>query len=145
MNINQESIQVAFAVSNNNKFEEKHFGDADKYLIYQWQGEQFLYQTELINQLKNPDESNEHGSKLKGNNIISFLKDKDVNILVSKQFGKNIKMVNKHFIPVVIASDTVNNACKVLIKNMEWLVERLQKEQDNHKLIDLRTGSVKQE
>jgi predicted Fe-Mo cluster-binding NifX family protein len=145
MNTNHESIRVVFAVSNNNKFEEKHFGDADKYLIYQWQGEQFLSQTELINHFKNSDESNEHGSKLKGSNIISFLKNEDVNILVSKQFGKNIKMVNKHFIPVVIASDTINDACKVLIKNMKQLVEGLQKEQDNYKLIDLRTGSVEQE
>lgn len=137
-------IRVAFAVNNINEFEAKHFGDADKYMIYQWQGEQFLYQDELLNQAKDLDESNTHGSKLKGNSIISFLKEKEVNVLVSKQFGKNIKMVNKHFIPVVIATDTVHDACQLLIKNLKWLTEDLLKETENYKLFNLRSGSLKE-
>lgn len=136
-------IRVAFAVSNNNEFEEKHFGDADKYMIYQWQGDQFLYHDELLNQSKDLDESNVHGSKLKGDSIISFLKKNEVNMLVSKQFGKNMKMVNKHFIPVIIASNTLSEACKVLVKNLARLEEDLQKELDCYQLFDLRSGSLK--
>ncbi|MBN2166900.1 MAG: hypothetical protein JW717_11535 [Marinilabiliaceae bacterium] len=139
------TLRVAFAVNSINKFEKKHFGDADKYLIYQFQGDKFHYYDELINQAKDLDESNIHGSKLKGTSIISFLKNKGVNVLVSRQFGKNIKMVNKHFIPVIIATENIDEASLIIVKNLKWLIEDLQKDTDNYKLFNLRSGSLKEE
>ena len=115
------SFKVAFAVNRNNEFEKKHFGDAHKYVIYQWQDSKFTYQTELINQSKNLDESNEHGSKIKGNSIISVLNKNEANILVSRQYGKNIKMVNKYFVPVIISVDTIDEVIHILLQNMNWI------------------------
>lgn len=137
------SIKLAFAVSNENKFEAKHFGDADKYMIYNWQDNKLVLEEELINQAKDHDESEEHGSKKKGNNIISALNKKDVKVLVSKQFGKNIKMINKHFIPIIISHETIDDMVNILMKNMKWLEDDLQNEPGSYKLFDLRRGSLK--
>ena len=89
------------------------------------------------------DEAQQHGSKKKGESIISFLKSKGVKILVSKQFGGNIKMVNKHFIPVIISLKSINEVIPVLLKSIKWIDEDLQNMPKNFKLFDLREGSLK--
>ncbi|OQX72109.1 MAG: hypothetical protein B6D61_15165 [Bacteroidetes bacterium 4484_249] len=98
-------LQFAFAVNNDGQFEKKHFGDADKYLIYKLESNKLVLLVEEPNKFKLLDEKIEHGSKRKGNAIIEFLKGKKVNVLVSRQFGKNIKLINEHFIPVIISSE----------------------------------------
>lgn len=131
-------VKVAFAVSNKNEFEAKHFGDADKYLVYQWDDEKLTNELELINHSKEMDESGVHGSNLKGNSIIAMLKEQGVEVLVSKQFGKNIKMVNKYFVPVLISTSSVEEACRILLRNSNELEENLQKDKDSYKVHNLR-------
>ena len=89
------------------------------------------------------DEVQEHGSKKKGNAIIAFLKENDVSVLVSKQFGRNIKMVNQHFIPVIIAEDEPKNAVKVLQKHMNWFKDELQNRKTNYMLFHIKNGILK--
>jgi len=130
--------KVAFAVSNKNEFESKHFGDADKYLVYHWDDEKLISESELINHSKLMDESEAHGSKLKGNSIIAMLKEQGVKVLVSKQFGRNIKMVNKHFIPILIATSSVEDACSILLKNQKAIEQGLQNNKDSYKAHNFR-------
>ena len=101
------NIFLAFAVGHSETFESCHFGDADKFLIYEWNSSTLTYKSELINSAKDLDIDHEHGSKKKGNAIIDLLQRNEVKILVSKQFGKNIQMVNRFFIPVVIANEKI--------------------------------------
>ncbi|MCD4695077.1 MAG: hypothetical protein K8S16_02455, partial [Bacteroidales bacterium] len=98
-------LRFAFAVNSENQFEKKHFGDADKYLIYHQESDKLVLSSEEPNRFKLLDEEAEHGSRKKGKAIIEFLKGKNVNVLVSRQFGKNIRMINEHFIPVKISSE----------------------------------------
>jgi len=65
------NIKFAFAVGNSGTFEAKHFGDADKYLIYEWDGQNFYLSTELLNNFKYFDEQ-QHGSKKKGELLSNF-------------------------------------------------------------------------
>ncbi|MEN8226252.1 MAG: NifB/NifX family molybdenum-iron cluster-binding protein [Bacteroidota bacterium] len=131
-------IKVAFAVSNKNEFEDRHFGDADKFLVYQWDDEKLTNESELLNHSKLMDESEAHGSKLKGNSIIATLKMQGVKVLVSKQFGRNINMVNKHFIPVLISTSSVEDACDILLRNQKALEQDLQSNKDSYKVYNLR-------
>ncbi|MBU0581418.1 MAG: hypothetical protein KKA19_09610, partial [Candidatus Margulisbacteria bacterium] len=55
----------AFAVSEDNQFEKKHFGDADKYIIYKQDGNEIKLFSDEINIFKSLDEEIEHGSKKK--------------------------------------------------------------------------------
>ena len=117
--------KFAFAVNNSNSFESTHFGDADKYMIYELVGDDFKFISEHINEFKTMDEESQHGSRKKGNTIISYLKDIGVKILVSKQFGKNVKMINQHFIPVVVYEDSVDVAIPILLDNTVLLDKEL--------------------
>ena len=120
------NITFALALNNNGIFEKKHFGDTDKFAIYTYENQELSFKEELKNTFKTMDEVQEHGSKKKGSAIISFLKEKGVSVLVSKQFGRNIKMVNQHFVPVIIAENDHNIAVEVLQKHMNWFKDELQ-------------------
>jgi predicted Fe-Mo cluster-binding NifX family protein len=130
-------MKFAFAVSQENLFEPKHFGDADKYLIYETnKNGSFVLRTELSNSNKTIDES--HGSTKKGKAIIDFLKEENVNVLVSRQYGKNIQMVNRYFTPVIITHETTDEAISVLQKNMDRINENLKNYSEYYPLINLK-------
>lgn len=139
----KNSIRFAFAVNNQNLFQKKHFGDADKYLIYELVDDEIIDVSEETNKFKNFDEVQAHGSKRKGEAIIDFLKSKGVGVLVSKQFGKNIKIVNQHFIPVIVDNDSVNEIKKELIKQIKWLKDELSIKRDNYMLFKIGSGALK--
>jgi predicted Fe-Mo cluster-binding NifX family protein len=98
-----KSIRFAFAVNQLNTFEPHNFGNADKFLIYDWVNNDFLFLKEEANRFKDLDDDHVNGSERKGKAIISFLKNLDINVLVSIKFGKNIQMVNTSFIPVIVS------------------------------------------
>jgi len=137
------NLRFAFAVNNDNRFENKHFGDADKYLIYKEAADNILFVSEEINKFKLLDEEHEHGSKKKGNAIIKFLKEKEVNVLVSMQFGKNIKMVNEHFIPVRISLEHPDEIINVLSKQLHWIKDEWENKSSDFKLFKIKSGILK--
>ena len=137
------NLCFAFAVSENNQFEKKHFGDADKYLIYEQDGDGIKLFSEEINIFKTFDEEVEHGSKKKGGAIIQFLKAKNVNVLVSRQFGRNINMINNHFIPVKISVDRPDEVLDVLVKNLHWIEDELDNDTNEYKMFIIKSGILK--
>ena len=136
-------LRFAFAVNNENRFVKKHFGDADRYLIYTLESGKMILSSEEINDFKPVDEEHEHGSKRKGNAIIRFLKEKDVNVLVSTLFGKNINLVNKHFIPVKISLDQQDDIIDILIKHQHWIKDEWDNNSSGFKLFTIKSGILK--
>ena len=136
-------ITFALALNNNGVFEKRHFGDTDKFAIYRIENKQLSFIEELPNSFKSMDEVQEHGSKKKGNAIIAFLKEKGVSVLVSKQFGRNIKMVNQHFVPVIIAEDKPEQVIEILQKHMNWFKDELQNRKTNYMLFHIKNGILK--
>ena len=67
------------------------------------------------------NKENQFDKRYFGDAIIKLLKGKDVNVLVSMQFGKNIKMVNEYFIPVIIYSETPEDTVNILNKHLHWI------------------------
>ena len=137
------NLCFAFAVNEANQFEKKHFGDADKYLIYKQDGDEIKLFSEEINIFKTFDEEVEHGSKKKGDAIINFLKERDVNVLVSRQFGRNINRVNNHFIPVKISVDQPDDILDILVKNLHWIEDELNSNTNEYKLFIIKSGILK--
>jgi len=132
------NIKFAFAVGNSGTFEAKHFGDADKYLIYEWDGQNFYLSTELLNNFKNFDEQ-QHGSVKKGEAIIQFLQKNQVKVLVSKQFGKNIQLVNRFFLPVLVNDESPAEAIAKLKSNIKSIENEISQNRENYKVFNLRT------
>ena len=136
-------LRFAFAVNKENNFAKTHFGDADKYLIFSVESDKIRLSSEEVNNFKLLDEEYEHGSKLKGNAIIKFLKEKNVNALVSTQFGKNINLVNKHFIPIKVSQEQQDEVIDVLYKNLHWIQDEWKNNTSGYKLFTIKSGILK--
>ena len=136
-------INIAFALSQNGAFEKKHFGDADKYQIYHLFNETFKLLHEEMNPFKLMDESSSHGTEKKAGNIIDFLDQKNVSVVVSRKFGANIKHIVKHFIPVEVSEETPVKVQTILLKHMRWLHEELNNEPDQFNKFVINEGILK--
>jgi len=136
-------LKFAFAVNNENRFVKKHFGDADRYLIYTMETNQMVLLSAEVNKFKLLDEKHEHGSERKGIAIIKLLKEKDVNVLVSTQFGKNINLVNKHFIPVIISIESQDELINLLNKHKHWIMDEWENNTSGFKLFTIKSGILK--
>ncbi|MFA9371508.1 MAG: NifB/NifX family molybdenum-iron cluster-binding protein [Labilibaculum antarcticum] len=141
--MNHPKIIFAFAVNDSNKFEAKHFGDVDKYLIYEYYNESFNLLSHQTNTSKDLDEKKLDESIEKGNSIVKLLTDHKVQVLVSLQFGQNIKMINQHFIPVAIHDPNTEEIFKILLKNMKWIIDELEINPPEFRLFSINTGVLK--
>lgn len=139
----ETNIRFAFAVNHDDSFELKHFGDADKYLIYEFVDGDFKLILKELNSLKSIDDDSNHGSTEKGNSIIQLLKKNKVSVLVSRQFGRNIKMVNQYFVPVVIYNDSLPVVLSILVKKMKWINDELDNNVNGYKLFSISKGILK--
>jgi predicted Fe-Mo cluster-binding NifX family protein len=124
------------------EFEPVHFGDATMFHFYELHNEQWKLLDSIQNPHKNFDEAS-HGDKEKGMAIIALLKKYETQVLVSAQFGKNIKLINTHFIPVLAADASLDKNKEALIKNLKWMVDDLKRKPSHFKLFDLRHGNLK--
>ncbi len=138
------NLRFAFAVNKSGDFQPKHFGDADKYIIYEHDSKELVFIDEIDNIKRDIDEETEHGSKRKGNEIIEYLKSFDVKVLVSMQFGKNIKMVDKHFIPVIVSHENVEEIVKIIETNVHWINDEAKNKDSDYMLFRINNGIFKQ-
>ncbi|MCG6190873.1 NifB/NifX family molybdenum-iron cluster-binding protein [Maribellus maritimus] len=133
-------IVFAFALSNENIFINNIFGDADKFAIYQFSDGELVFINEFQNPVPNPGNID---IKEKRERIVSFLKSKDVTVLVSKKFSKNLRLVTDDFIPVLIEKENPEQVVEILNKNMKWIKDELKNRQSGHMLFRINTGVLK--
>jgi len=131
-------IRLAFAVNGQGGFEKRHFGDSDKFLIYELHEGKVVSVNAEENIFKDIDETHSHGSKKKGQEIVKFLKNKGVKALVSKQFGRNIKMINQHFVPVITNAENVDEVLIYLPEHLDVIISYITQKPESYKLVDLR-------
>lgn len=129
----------AFALNNDNQFEASHFGDAHKYAIYKQIDDQIVF----IKEIENIHRKGAHGDSNKGNSIIKFLEEHNVNVVVSREFGKNIIMVNKHFIPILISSEQPDKVVEVLQNKLHWILDEWNGSSSDFKLFKIKSSVLK--
>ena len=137
------NLRFAFAVNKKDQFEKKHFGDAEKYIIFEVRNKSLERVSEEINPYISFDEKQNHGSIKKGGAIIKFLKGKNVNVVVSKRFGANIKLINEHFIPVEIALSTPDEVIAIINKHIHWIEDEWEHNNSDYKLFTIKSGILK--
>jgi len=133
------NLIFAFALNNDNQFEAHHFGDSEKFVIYEQKGNKIVYKTELENIYKN----GAHGDKNKGKSIIDYLSNHKVNVIVSREFGRNIVLVNKHFIPVVISSEEPKEVIGILQDKIHWILDEWNSSSNDYKLFRIKSSVLK--
>lgn len=133
-----DTIKFAIATDKNGKIQKEHFGDASKFMLYEFSNNEIEFLTEISNVYKNEDEKHSHGSRKKGNSIVNLLKNNLVDCIVSQQFGKNIKIVNKHFIPVIVDKDEPSEIIGYLKAKSKYFRSDICKKLPENKFYDLR-------
>lgn len=136
-----DRMRFAFAVNQSNAFETRNFCNADKFIIYEITGNDFVHQTEIVNPYLSQLQAEE--SVENGNEIIELLKKHDINVLVSSIYGKNIQMVNSHFIPVVVSSETPDEVIAAIRKHIKWIDDELKNRPAEFKLFTIKKGILK--
>jgi predicted Fe-Mo cluster-binding NifX family protein len=136
-------MKCAFAVTNENIFSEQHFGEAEYFLIYEWKNDTFRFSEKLINPHRQLKENFNREASEKGKAIINLLRKKDVNILVSKQFGPNLSVVNQHFVPVIISDNQPHKVIAVLEKHMSWIEDEFYNKNGDYMLFRIKYGVLK--
>lgn len=132
-------LKIAFALNAEETFEKRHFGDADQYHIYVLKDKVFQLESKETNMFK----TIAHEQKSKADQIIHFLKCRGVSVLVSRQFGSNIKYIASHFIPVVIRKESPEEVKKILLKHSRWVEEELDRHPDRYKMFTVDNGILK--
>lgn len=135
------TIRLAFAVNHNQVFEQKQFSEAQQYLVYEWTADELLFREALPNPFAQTSRNNHSEAKRK--QITELLQQHEVNALVSRQFGENIRKVNAFFVPVLVETSSPAQLIPVLKKQMRWIEEEWQQNAGKYKLFKLQKGTIK--
>ncbi len=118
------TLKIALATDNGIEFAAKHFGEANKYYIFEIDNNK----AEYIKSIKNSSvKERMHADPAKAKSIVKILKGESVIAAVNIEFGPNIKRVKKHLVPVVIKEKNLDKALKQLIENYDILIESWKK------------------
>jgi len=116
-----QKLKVAFASDDGKTFMGRHFGDAEYYHIYEIDENN----SELINIIKNTTEEEEdiHADPKKAGSIAKLLKQENVQIVVSKIFGPNIKRIKKKFVCILMKQNSIENGVNIIKNNLLTIAE----------------------
>ena len=136
-------LRFAFDVNNDNHFEDGFFGDADKFLIYQVVSGQLEQIYEVVNDNKSELKENNSDNNEKVDILIKHLLENDIKVIVSKQFGENLRIVNEYFIPVIISSENPEEAVEIINNHLHWIKDELNNFSSGYKLFTIKSGILK--
>jgi predicted Fe-Mo cluster-binding NifX family protein len=139
------SIRIAFAVTKTDKHGKPYFGNADKYLIYEYFENKLHFLSEEINEIKGLGTGYLPGSRKKGEALIKFLKGMKINVLVSSDYCPNINMLNKHFIPVRIMPLRSEETIQAINHSFYWIQDEWRQKPGDFKLFTIGKGIIKTE
>lgn len=125
---------ISCATDDGINFVNRHFGDAKYYEIYELIDGKFHHIDKVIN---TTEDEEKHADPKKAKGIVGLLIEKNVNVGLTKVFGPNIKRVKKHFVPVLISVDTIEEGLKLILKEKEVIQKEIDKG-ENRSHINLR-------
>lgn len=127
INIKEELI---FAIGTDDektiKFDD-HVGMSNYYLIYQYSNGELFFKEKRENIKYEEDERLIHGDPEKAKKVGAVLKN--VDIIVGKIIGPNIKRMNNKFVPVVIRESSIEKALEIIKENINEIVEEKNKKE----------------
>ncbi|MGC9150716.1 MAG: methyltransferase domain-containing protein [Microbacter sp.] len=134
-----ENLRIAFAVNDQKMLPHAHFGDAPFFEIYQWSDHQLKYVETAQNNEAMEEKEHPHGDDQKGNKMVDLLLQHRVNVLVSRQFGKNITIIQNHFLPVLVNNDMLEEAKIIVTSHFSAIADSLIHASTVYKPLSLRS------
>jgi predicted Fe-Mo cluster-binding NifX family protein len=136
-------IKIALALNNKELFENKHFGEAKIFSIYKYNGDQLLREKILQNPFVTVSGKARHGLEMKVEKIVELLQNHNVSVIVSNQFGKNLIIASKHFVPVRVSGEEPQQVINLLLKYIHWIKDEIHSQPERHKLFTINQGILK--
>jgi len=128
------SIIIACATDDGKRFIDKHFGDAEFYKIYRIDEENITYLKDVINTTEEEEEG-EHADPKKARGIVGILKSENVQAGVSRRFGPNIVRVKKHFVPIVLRQEFIEEGLEKIKNNYNSVCELFEQGEERKHLV----------
>ena len=135
-------LKFAFAVNKDHSFNEGFFGEADKFLVYKLSSGKIELESEIENKRKSKGE-NLTELNIKTDAIFKDLVANDVKVIVSKDFGKNLKLVNEYFIPVKVITDNLQKVIGAIDNHLHCIKDELNNFSSGYKLFTIKSGILK--
>ena len=111
-------IKAAFATDDGKLFNDRHFGDAEKYVIYEIGRDGYR----LAGQIENSsgEESGDvHAASEKARSVASLLLEQGVNTAVSRIFGPNIKRIRRKYVCLLMDDIPLEEAVEIVRENYD--------------------------
>ena len=125
-------MKTAFATGDGESFTNQHFGDNDYYDIYDITASESKF-IKRINNTTTTIEEKTHADPGKAMGVTSLLKKENVQVVVSKVYGPNIKRIKKHFVCVLMDSNSISNSLIIIMENSKVILDEWEKgEKRNH-------------
>lgn len=125
-------MRVAFATDDGKSYMDRHFGDAEYYDVYEIDKDKSEFIKRIINTTEEDDESI-HADPKKAKGVTSLFKQENIEVLVSKVFGPNIKRIKNKFVCVLMNNSLISDSIKIIQQKMELINTELEKgEERNH-------------
>jgi hypothetical protein len=138
-----KKIVFAFALSNDNLFANKYFGDADKFAIYSYSKIGFNFVEEFQNSFNTDENGNIIDINQKREQIVSLLKSKNVSVMVSRKFSQYLRKVSDEFLPVIVEKENPDEVVEILAKNIKWIKDEFKNRKSGYMLFRIKTGVLK--
>ena len=133
-----EQVKIAIATDQEKRLTNEHFGDAKQYIVYQID----KHSVKKIGIIENTTEAEKehehhHGDPSKAQGIGKLMKNNNIQVLVGKVFGPNIKRMLKDFIIVLVNDENSDLAAERIRQNFDKIIENMQNK-ENRQHINLR-------
>ena len=131
------NLKLACATDDGKTYVDEHFGEAKFYDIYTISKEGYEYIKRIENTTDEEDDENEmHGDPRKAKGISEILKEEDgISVLVSRQFGLNIKRMKKKFVPVIVRTEKIEDGLNIVKNNIDIIIAEKEKGENRNHII----------
>jgi len=126
-------LLIAFGTDDGTNFNDDHFGMAKYFHVYKFFEEEEKFVEKRENVKFKGDESMKHGDPEKAKATTSAVEGVDV--LVGRRFGPNLPRLVKKFVCVIVRTDTLKNAIRIIHQNIEEIIAEKNKGEDRKHLI----------
>lgn len=115
---------IACATDDGRTYISRHFGDADYYALYQLEGNTCTFLRKIPN---TSIKEEKHADPEKAKSVTVILKEEQVQVVISKEFGPNISRIKQHFVPVIVKVETLEAGFEKVREHIESIAAELEK------------------
>lgn len=140
-------LRFALAIDQEGTIKTQHFGAAENFILFEFKEGV----VKIIDTIENPHQHGSHSNSPsdhqakhghKASFLIPFLKEQGVQVLVSNQFGSNIRKVIEHFVVVLSSQKTKEGIFQEIHDQFEVIKKEWMEHSNRHHIIRFKEGKV---